>query len=58
MPSAVAPQSMRTMFPLALGTTGARAARRMPRMRLMSRVAADSRAPVEPAETKASPSPP
>ena len=55
VPSAVAPQSMSTIFPFAVGTTGASAARRMPRMRLMSRVAAESSAPVEPAETKASP---
>ena len=55
--SAVAPQSMSTMLPVALGTTGAKAARRMPRIRLTIRVAADSRAPVDPAETKASPLP-
>jgi len=45
------------MLPVALGTTGAKAARRMPRIRLTIRVAADSRAPVDPAETKASPFP-
>ena len=48
---------MSTAPPFPVGTTGARAARRMPRMRLTSRVAAASRAPVEPAETKASPLP-
>ena len=57
MQSAVAPQSMRTIPPEALGTTGAKAARRMPRMRPTVRVAPESRAPVLPAETKASPSP-
>ena len=55
--SAVAPQSMSTAPPLAVGTTGAMAARRMPRTRLTSSVAAESRAPVLPALTKASPLP-
>ena len=53
----MAPASMRMAPPFPVGTTGARAARRMPLMRLMSRVAAPSRAPVDPADTKASPSP-
>ena len=57
MPSAVAPQSTSTAPPPPVGTTGAMAARRMPRMRLTSSVAAASSAPVDPADTKASPSP-
>ena len=53
----MAPQSMSTAPPFPVGTTGARAARRMPLIRLVTRVAPDSSAPVEPAETKASPAP-
>ena len=55
--SALAPQSMSTALPPAVGMAGAMAARRMPRTRLTSRVPAERRAPVLPAETKASPSP-
>ena len=57
MHSAVAPQSMSTAPPAPVGTTGARAARRIPRIRLTSRVAADRMAPVLPAETNASAAP-
>ena len=48
---------MSTAPPFPVGTTGASAARRMPLIRFATRVAPDSSAPVEPAETKASPSP-
>ena len=48
---------MSTAPPPPVGTTGAMAARRMPRMRLTISVAADNSAPVLPAETKAAPSP-
>ena len=57
MPSAVAPQSMSTEPPPPVGTTGAMAARRMPLIRFTKSVAPDSSAPVDPADTKASPSP-
>ena len=53
----MAPQSQRMALPEAVGITGPITARRMPRMRLTTRVAPASRAPVDPAETKASPSP-
>ena len=53
----MAPASISTAPPFPVGTTGASAARRIPRIRLISRGAAPSRAPVEPADTKASPSP-
>ena len=54
--SALAPQSQMMVLPPALlGKAGAMAARRMPLTRLTTSVAAVSRAPVEPAETKASP---
>ena len=56
--STLAPQSISTApSPSMVGITGARAARRMPLMRLVIRVAAESRAPVLPAETMASPTP-
>ena len=42
---------------MAVGITGPMAARRTPRIRLTSRVAPASSAPVEPAEMNASPSP-
>ena len=48
---------MRTALPVAVGITGAMAARRMPWMRLVMRVAPVSSAPVEPADTMASPPP-
>ncbi len=57
MPPAVAPQSTKTAPPPPVGTTGAMAARRMPLIRFTSRVAPASSAPVEPADTKASPPP-
>ena len=50
----MAPQSMSTALPPVVGITGAIAARRMPRMRLVIRVAPASKAPVDPAETRAS----
>ena len=57
MHSALAPQSHSTIRPAAVGIWGPMAARRMPRMRLTTSVAPESRAPVDPAETKASPAP-
>ena len=57
MHSALAPQSQRTARPPAVGIWGPMAARRMPRMRLTTSVAPESSAPVDPAETKASPAP-
>ena len=53
----MAPQSMSTAEPVVVGMTGAIAARRMPWMRLVMRVAPVSSAPVEPADTAASPAP-
>ena len=56
--SALAPQSKMTVLPPALlGITGPIAARRIPFTRLTMRVAPERRAPVLPAETKASPWP-
>ena len=57
MHSTFAPQSMSMMPCSPAGRTGAMAARRMPRMRLTMRVAPVRSAPVEPAETTASPLP-
>ena len=57
MHSALAPQSQRTARPPNTGITGPIAARRRPRIRLTTKVAPASSAPVEPAETKASPWP-
>ena len=57
MHSAFAPQSHRIIRPPAVGSSGPMAARRMPRIRFTSSVAPASSAPVEPAETKASPAP-
>ena len=48
---------MSTMYPSLVGSSGAKAARRTPRIRFTISVAADRRAPVEPADTTASPSP-
>lgn len=55
--SAFAPASMRMAWPSFVGRTGENAARRMPRIRLTSSVAAVSSAPVLPAEMNASPPP-
>ena len=52
--SAFAPASMRMAWPSFVGRTGENAARRIPRMRLTSSVAAVSSAPVLPAEMNAS----
>ena len=48
---------MSTALPVVVGITGAMAARRMPWIRLVMRVAPVSSAPVEPADTMASPPP-
>ena len=53
----MAPQSISTALPVVVGMTGAIAARRMPWIRLVISVAPVSSAPVEPADTAASPSP-
>ena len=57
MHSTLAPQSMSRLPPLPVGMMGARAARRMPRMRLTYMVEPTSTAPVLPPETRASPFP-
>ena len=55
--SAVAPQSMSTVPPVFVGITGPIAALLTPLMRLTISVAAVNSAPVDPAETNASPPP-
>ena len=55
--SAVAPQSMSMTLPVAVGIIGPMAARRMPFTRRTVSVAAESSAPVDPADTNASPPP-